>query len=466
MRLKNYPLLAFAMLAFALFVVSCQKDTPSGTSAKLVADYDHSVVTSWDDLFLEIECYAAGYRPGPAPRAIAYISIAAYEGCITGMPEYNSMANQYAGLTIPAIQSGVEYHWPTVVNNSSGYLMRRFFPTAADNLFQKIGTLEAVNNSKYQAEVSSEVFDRSKEYGQAVASAVWEWSKADINGHDAYLDPLDQNHPGLPAYDYAAHFDGPGDWVPTLPGPGKPMYAYWGKTRTFAITEADKLCPPPITFSELTTSPFYAQALETYNNSVNPTYENLWIAEFWSDDLVGLTFSPGPRWLAIADQVYRQSNVSLETAVYCDAKIGMAVSDAAVACWYSKYAYNLERPESYIKRVIDPNYEPLLYNPITNQAGMSPSFPAYPSGHSTMGGAGAEILTNVFGINYPMTDRCHEYRPEFEGKPRAFNTFYEMAQENAWSRVPLGVHFRMDCDQGLQLGYRVARKVNNMPWKK
>jgi hypothetical protein len=65
-----------------------------------------------------------------------------------------------------------------------------------------------------------------------------------------------------------------------------------------------------------------------------------------------------------------------------------------------------------------------------------------------------------------MTDNCHANRTDFEGKPRAFNTFYEMAVENAWSRVPLGVHFRMDCEQGVNLGYRCGRKVNQIKWKK
>ena len=84
-----------------------------------------------------------------------------------------------------------------------------------------------------------------------------------------------------------------------------------------------------------------------------------------------------------------------------------------------------------------------------------------------MGGAAAEVLTDIFGNYFPMTDRCHESREDFEGgKPRQFNSFYEMANENAISRVPLGVHFRMDCEQGVNLGIRVGRKVNQFSWKK
>ena len=65
-----------------------------------------------------------------------------------------------------------------------------------------------------------------------------------------------------------------------------------------------------------------------------------------------------------------------------------------------------------------------------------------------------------------MTDRCHESRTEFEGVPRTFGDFYEMANENAWSRVPLGVHFRMDSEEGVRYGKTIGDKVNELPWKK
>ncbi|MEO1097778.1 MAG: hypothetical protein AAFX57_08485 [Bacteroidota bacterium] len=37
-----------------------------------------------------------------------------------------------------------------------------------------------------------------------------------------------------------------------------------------------------------------------------------------------------------------------------------------------------------------------------------------------------------------------------------------MAEENAFSRIPLGVHMRMDCAEGLRLGYEIADAVNSL----
>ena len=65
-----------------------------------------------------------------------------------------------------------------------------------------------------------------------------------------------------------------------------------------------------------------------------------------------------------------------------------------------------------------------------------------------------------------FTDFCHQGRTEFRGTPRSFNSFIDMSVEDAYSRIPLGVHFRMDCDEGLRLGYLAGQRVLELPWKK
>ncbi len=444
------------MAVALLYLSSCKREEP--TVFKQVAEYDADIALAWSNLYLEIEQNASGFRPGPAPRSLAYIGLAAYEACIGGMPDYKSLAGLYLGLNKPAAEANVEYHYPTVLNALYASLLSDFFSHSSNEELAKIVTLENYYNDQYINEVAPEVFDRSKAYGEAVAQAFWAWASSDVVAHDANLDPFG-------TYNWQDHYDGPGDWEPTTPGPGKPMFPFWGSARTFAISEEEKLCPAPLPYSENPNSPYYVQALEVYVRGTNPSYEDHWIAEFWSDDLLGLTFSPGPRWIAIANQVYINESSSLETVLYCNAKIGMAMNDANVACWYSKYVYNVERPISFIHRLIDPNFKTLLDNPLTGDLSITPSFPAYPSGHSTMGAAASEALADVFGFDYALTDRCHENRSEFIGTPRSFQSFRDMAEENAESRIPLGVHFRMDSEAGVDLGYLCGRRVNELPWK-
>ena len=419
-RLYKQLLFSVGVMAGIVFLApGCQKDKlAADLTVKPVKDYDHRVITAWNELFLEVERYAAGYRPGPAPRAIAYMGLANYEACISGMPEFNSMAARHYKLSIPSIEKDAAYHWPTVVNASYNFLMRRFFITANAGLQEKIRKLDADFQEEFGKAVDEAVFDRSRKYGESVASAVWDYSKTDEIGHDHFLDPFQ-------GYDWAVHYKKDGDWKPTFPGPGKPMGGVWGGARTFAIGETDKLCRPPLPYSASTTSDMYAQALEVYaQNTPTLSYEDEWVGEFWSDDLVNLTFSPGPRWLAIGDQALLSEKSDLETAIFMTVKVGMALNDAAVGCWNSKYHYNVERPQTYINRVFDPSWKPALYNPLTGDEGVTPSFPAYPSGHSTMGAAGAEVLASIFGYAYGMADHCHENRSEFEGKPREFGSFF------------------------------------------
>lgn len=456
MKIKNLLGLAF-ILFLIIGIQSCSKDSRDvGEASEPAETYSYEVVHEWNELYLEIERYAEGYRPTPAPRSLAYLGLSAYEACIDGMPSFNSLANSFSNLIVPKSDPRLEYHWPTVVNASYAYLIPRFFEGSE----AKVNGLRDRLNDIYSIETNAEVFERSRQHGEAVAAAIWNWAASDAIGHESHKDPYK-------AYDWEANYRKAGDWVPTFPGPGNGMFPYWGQARTFALKATERTCRPPLEYSESIHSEYYSQALEVYaQNTPSLSYSAQWIAEFWSDDLLDLTFSPGPRWIAIADQVYALENASLETALYCNAKVGIALNDAAVGCWHSKYVYNIERPETYIRRIIDPEWNTNLNNPLTGERSLSPSFPAYPSGHSTMGAAGAEALASVFGYGYPMTDNCHQYRTEFVGSPRSFTSFFEMAQENAWSRVSLGVHWRMDSDEGVRFGTEIARKVNRLPWKK
>ncbi len=454
--MKN--LLRIVLPIFLMLTISaCGNDnaiTPE--PVKLVKDYDSQVIQQWQDLFLQIERYAEVYRPCPAARMLGYVGLAAYESSVAGMPTYQSLAPRIPGLEIPVVENGKEYHWPTVVNNAYGFMFKKFFANVRSSDVVKIASLESSLNVQFSSNISQEVYKRSREYGQRVASSVWDFSVTDKEGHDKYLDPRPAS--------YVAP-TGPGKWTKTAPGNQAAMFPYWGKVRYFAMKEEDKLARPPLPYSEDKTSSYYTQALEVYSTTTPQTYENQWIGEFWSDDVLGFTFSPPARWAAIANQVLANEKSNLETGIMSAVKVGLALNDASVACWHSKFTYNVERPVSYITKFINPNWNVASLTS-TGFLGSTPSFPAYPSGHSTFGAAAAEALTSVFGYSVALTDRCHEGRTDFNGKPRSFNSFYEMAEESAYSRIPLGVHWRMDCSEGVRMGYQIGRRVNNMPFKK
>ena len=435
------------------FLLACSQTDKTTPQPQNTATADATVGLNWMDTFLQVERYAPGYRPPVAARALAYINLAAYETMVPGQGDYASVAGKFAGLTVPAIEAGKSYRWDAAVHEAYYVMMKDFFPNVADSLKSRI---ETTYSRQTFSTASADDLNRSKAFGRAVATAVFEFSRTDAAGHEAYL----RNHPA----DYVPP-TGAGKWQPTYPDYSRALLPYWGKVRTFVATGSDLLAKPPLAYASNTTSPLFVQGLEIYAMTTPLSYENKWIGEFWSDDIYKLTFEPAGRWVAIAQQVIRAEKVSLPKAIYTYAKLSLALSDAGVACWNSKYIYSVERPVSYIRRTIDPAWKSSLNNPLnTAGQGITPPFPAYPSGHSTFGGVAAEVLTNIYGDNYAMTDNCHKGRTEFLGTPRAFGSFYDMATENAYSRINLGVHYRMDCEEGLRMGYVIGRKVNQMAW--
>ena len=80
-----------------------------------------------------------------------------------------------------------------------------------------------------------------------------------------------------------------------------------------------------------------------------------------------------------------------------------------------------------------------------------------------LGAAAAAILEQLFGTSYALTDRSLERCPDSGTAPRKYVSFAAMAKENALSRIYLGVHYRMDCEEGLRLGRLLGQRIAELP---
>jgi len=211
-------------------------------------------------------------------------------------------------------------------------------------------------------------------------------------------------------------------------------------------------CRPPghPAFSTETGSEFYAAALEVYNTNLALTAEQKTIADFWADN-AGATGTPPGHWIAIVGQLARNDGLSLMAAAEAYARVGIAVTDAFIGCWNTKYLYNLQRPVTYIQNNIDAIWLPYL---------VTPNFPTYISGHSTQSGAAATMLTDMFGIvSFIDTIRAdHSLLPPLP--PRTFDSFNDAASEAAISRLYAGIHFSFDNNDGLASGRCISQIIN------
>lgn len=225
----------------------------------------------------------------------------------------------------------------------------------------------------------------------------------------------------------------------------------WGMKPTWIISKEDFMLNAPYSKTISKSEAIKKDALSVYSVTSQLSKEEKWIAEFWSDDVRGLTFSPLSRWFAVANQILRSEKMKSKDMVNIYFNLGMGLNDAAIMTWYYKYHYNLLRPSDYITKNLDQNWKPFHDDP---------NFPSYPSGHAVFGAVASSILENYFGENYSFTDNSHKNRREFLSKKRSFPSLAAMAKESARSRILLGVHFYEDCDAGLQYGQKIGRYVS------
>jgi PAP2 superfamily protein len=158
-------------------------------------------------------------------------------------------------------------------------------------------------------------------------------------------------------------------------------------------------------------------------------------------------------WNRVARTVSVQRNTGLVENARLFALLNLAMVDATIACWDSKYAYRFWRPVTAIRLAdadgnastdADPAWTPLRPTPL---------HPEYPSAHATFSGAAARVLTSFFGNDIPFstaTSTCPA------GVVRSYDSFQAMADEIGDSRIYIGFHFRSAVRHGANLGRQVG----------
>lgn len=227
-------------------------------------------------------------------------------------------------------------------------------------------------------------------------------------------------------------------------------------------------------------------------NSVVRTADQTKIGLFWAYDRPGI--GPPPVLFTetlkyIGDQV---GNTPAQNArLFAMASVSMA--DAAIAAWDVKYEDDFWRPITAIRAdaahdddnpntIEDPNWVYLGApgdDPNSAADDFTPPFPAYTSGHATMGGALFKSLELFYGTNDfgaadaangadPVTALYSLHSAEAgSGGTRNYLRFTQVAPltvgtedspegENAMSRIYLGIHWLFDETDGIALGNAVA----------
>ena len=437
---------------FILSLVSfCGFSQPTRENTSNLPLNDSRVITRWHETLMDIIEQSLGFTPPVTARSFAYINLAAYETAVQFDSNLRSLDGQITDFKLrdelKLINPKQDYSATMAVNQAIFSMIDKLYEPTFYTSMVKIYTLKDSLDTVFSKQIQADVFERSKAFGESMATEIFEYSKTD-GGHQAFIKSYDMAYKiptceGCHQINYAADLENTG-----------PMHPNWGTNRLFLAENKSLSIQPAIVFSKEKNSLFYAEAIKVYEGVKNTMRgsEKYKIANYW-DDGANATFTPAGHSMSIVSNIVKQRKLSLSEGAEIFVKTALALNDAFIVCWKLKYKYNTIRPVTYIKRYIDKSFEPML---------LTPPFPEFPSGHSTQAGAFATIMTKQFGDNYPFSD----YSKFGYGEKRYYKSFNDAAKEVSNSRVYAGIHFEDACEQGLELGKKVANNFEKLKFRK
>jgi hypothetical protein len=242
--------------------------------------------------------------------------------------------------------------------------------------------------------------------------------------------------------------DAAGEWVPTSPNFQPAIDPGWGTVEPFLSSTRDCSLPGPKRDGD-SKSPYQVDADEVAEVAANLTDEQRAIARFW-DDSRGRTGTPSGHWLVIGLKLAESTEMSHDATLRMVAATTMAMSDAFVGVWREKYTWMVERPITVLQRE-DPSWSSYL---------VTPAFPEYPSGHSAVSRAAADVLSSFVGevaFDDPGYGVTEQSRRQFNVSPRSFASLRAAADEASVSRLYGGIHYVVGLEAGKTLGACIAR---------
>jgi hypothetical protein len=313
---------------------------------------------------------------------------------------------------------------------------------AHDVLVHEIPTQQAFFDAKYAATLASIPDGAPKTngiaIGQSAAAAILALRSAD--GSTA---PMPYT-PGT----------GLGVWQPTPPAFLAANVPGWGNVTPFTLRSGSQFRPHLPAFFNLTSRKYASDYNEVKMigevNSTTRTAEQSEIARFWYE-------GSGLGWNRIARNVSAQQGLGLWENARLFALVNFAMADGFIAGFDAKYFYNFWRPVTAIRVGDTDGNDQTPGDSAWTSFLITPNIPDYPSTHSVLGAAAAEVLARFFDEDDDDFSFSTRSGNPFPGITRSFTSFSQAAQENADSRVYAGIHFRTTCTDGLEQGKRVGR---------
>lgn len=414
--------------------------------------------------------HAFGVHLGPcrSSRAMAIVQVAVFEAMNAVRPRYASL------IGFPAAAAGA---------SRAAAAMQ----AAHDVLVALFGSQAYLCDAHLAASLATVPDGTAKDAGRAIGAAAAVMtlaSRANDGAVAASMEPvLGVGYvPG----------NAPGEWrQDPIAQQAIALGALWPTVQPFVMTSGAQFrCPP---FPALS-SPEYAAAFQEaktlggdgVNTPTTRTVDETEAGIYWAYDGTPSLCAPPRLYNQIARRIAEIQGTDAFELARLLAIANLAMADAGIAAWESKYFYKIWRPVAGIRESDvgtgpsglgdgnaltqgDAAFFP-LGAPGSNTTGpnFTPPFPAYPSGHATFGGALFQVLRRFYGrddIAFTfVSDEYNGVTLDVQGnprplKPRTFARLSDAEEENGQSRIYLGIHWSFDKNAGIDQGNSVGNWV-------
>jgi hypothetical protein len=422
----------------------------------------------WNDVSLEAVAQDHSGMPpeldqgGPTrtSRALAIVHLAMYDA-------FNSIANLFtpylSNLPVPPDSASQD----AAIGEAAYVTLANLYPNQFDRFLQAHQTfLDGLPDA-------ADAIENGRIQGRKIAEAMLS---------DRIDDGSAVDLPYIPS-------DAPGKHRPDPLNPNQGFLTpNWGQVQPFAIANFLAAEPPALESTR------YAQDFNEVKDKGRlsggtRTPEETTIGLFWAYDGAQQLGTPPRLYNQIVRVIAIENCNTLAQNARLFALVNMAMADAGIQCWHSKYSYNVWRPVLGIREAdpgwgptgqgdgnpeteVDPFWLP-LGAPRTNEPGaknFTPNFPAYPSGHATFGAASLDMVrlfydTDDIAFDF-VSDELNGKSVDVDGSIRTrhqrhFERLSDAILENARSRVYLGVHWQFDADAGIESGKTIAEFIFN-----
>jgi PAP2 superfamily len=244
---------------------------------------------------------------------------------------------------------------------------------------------------------------------------------------------------------------GPGVWEPTPPAFAPMLEPQFQNVSPFTLRDREQFLPdpPPSLTSEDYARDYGEVKLVGQDSSAARTADQTHVAHFWAEPSAS-------GWSRVGNLVSARYGYDLHDTARLQALLNMAMADGFVVGWFQKRHFAFWRPVTAIRKA-DTDGNPLTESdPSWLSLRPTPPLPDYPSTHSVLGGAAAEILRRITGMDvFPFCMVSTTSIPS--GTGRCWDSFTQAELENAESRVLAGFHFRFAIETGIKVGRKIGQ---------